>query len=90
MCDQDHYDDDLKQYQARGAVSRRQFGALSLGAGMNARGAMEVKRLMPGLHCDDSKQPPRIRLCRSASGASSRGSAEGATGVVHLIATMRS
>ena len=34
MCDQDHFDDDLKEYKARGAVSRRQFGALSLGAGM--------------------------------------------------------
>lgn len=35
MCDQDHYDDDLRQYQVRGAVSRRQFGALSLGAAEN-------------------------------------------------------
>jgi carboxymethylenebutenolidase len=34
MCDQDHFDDDLKSYTARGAVTRRQFGALSLGAGM--------------------------------------------------------
>ena len=34
MCDQDHYEDDLKEYTARGSVSRRQFGALSLGAGM--------------------------------------------------------
>ena len=34
MCDQDHFDDDLKEYTARGAVTRRQFGALSLGAGM--------------------------------------------------------
>src|SRR5688500_20384032 len=36
MCDQDQFDDDLKTYSARGAVSRRQFGALSLGAGMMA------------------------------------------------------
>jgi carboxymethylenebutenolidase len=36
MCDQDHYEDDLKDYTARGAVSRRQFGALSIGAGMMA------------------------------------------------------
>ncbi len=36
MCDQDHYEDDLKAYTARGAVSRRQFGALSIGAGMMA------------------------------------------------------
>ena len=34
MCDQDHYDDDLKEYVARGAVTRREFGAMSLGAGM--------------------------------------------------------
>ncbi len=34
MCDQDHFDDDLKDYISRGAVTRRQFGALSLGAGM--------------------------------------------------------
>src|SRR5829696_7213119 len=34
MCDQDHFEDDLKEYTARGAVSRREFGALSLGAGM--------------------------------------------------------
>lgn len=34
MCDQDHYNDDLKEYTARGAVTRREFGALSLGAGM--------------------------------------------------------
>ncbi len=36
MCDQDHFEDDLKQYSTKGAVSRRQFGALSLGAGMMA------------------------------------------------------
>ncbi|HYB96437.1 MAG TPA: dienelactone hydrolase family protein [Vicinamibacterales bacterium] len=34
MCDQDHYDDDLKAYKDRSALSRREFGALSLGAGM--------------------------------------------------------
>jgi carboxymethylenebutenolidase len=33
MCDQDHYDDDLKAYKDRAALSRRQFGALSLGVG---------------------------------------------------------
>ena len=36
MCDQDHFEDDLKAYTARGAVSRRQFGALSIGAGVAA------------------------------------------------------
>jgi carboxymethylenebutenolidase len=34
MCDQNHFDDDLKEYTARGLVTRREFGALSLGAGM--------------------------------------------------------
>lgn len=32
MCDQDHYDDDLKEYNERAALSRRQFAALGLGA----------------------------------------------------------
>jgi carboxymethylenebutenolidase len=33
MCDQDHFDDDLKEAEARGIVTRRQFGVL-LGAGV--------------------------------------------------------
>jgi carboxymethylenebutenolidase len=33
MCDQDHFEDDRRDYDARGLVTRRQFGAL-LGAGM--------------------------------------------------------
>ena len=33
MCDQDHFDDDRRDYEARGLVTRRQFGAL-LGAGI--------------------------------------------------------
>ena len=33
MCDQDHFDDDRREYDARGLVTRRQFGAL-LGAGI--------------------------------------------------------
>ncbi len=33
MCDQDHFDDDRKDYDALGLVTRRQFGVL-LGAGM--------------------------------------------------------
>jgi carboxymethylenebutenolidase len=32
MCDQDHFDDDLKEYTARGGVTRREFGTLGLGA----------------------------------------------------------
>src|ERR1700692_4241773 len=33
MCDQDHFDNDRQEYEARGLVTRRQFGVL-LGAGM--------------------------------------------------------
>lgn len=33
MCDQDHFDDDKQDYEARGLVTRRQFGVL-LGAGV--------------------------------------------------------
>jgi carboxymethylenebutenolidase len=33
MCDQDHFDNDRQEYEARGLVTRREFGAL-LGAGV--------------------------------------------------------
>jgi len=33
MCDQDHFDDDRLEYEAKGLVTRRQFGAL-VGAGV--------------------------------------------------------
>ena len=33
MCDQDHFEDDRKEFEARGLVTRRQFGAL-VGAGI--------------------------------------------------------
>src|SRR6185436_18808645 len=33
MCDQDHFDDDLREYEARGLVTRKQFGTM-LGAGV--------------------------------------------------------
>jgi carboxymethylenebutenolidase len=33
MCDQDHFEDDRKQFEALGAVTRKQFGIM-LGAGM--------------------------------------------------------
>jgi carboxymethylenebutenolidase len=33
MCDQDHFEDDRKEYEFKGLVTRRQFGVL-LGAGM--------------------------------------------------------
>jgi len=34
MCDQDHFDDDRKEYEALGLVTRRQFGVL-VGVGMS-------------------------------------------------------
>ena len=34
MCDQDHYEHDLHDYVQRGAVTRREFSAISFGAGM--------------------------------------------------------
>jgi carboxymethylenebutenolidase len=33
MCDQDHFEDDRKEYEARGLVTRREFGAI-VGAGV--------------------------------------------------------
>jgi carboxymethylenebutenolidase len=33
MCDQDHFDDDQREYEARGLVTRKQFGVM-LGAGI--------------------------------------------------------
>ena len=33
MCDQDHFEDDLRDYEARGLVTRKQFGIM-LGAGV--------------------------------------------------------
>ncbi len=33
MCDQDHFEDDRLEYEARGLVTRREFGAL-VGAGV--------------------------------------------------------
>src|ERR1041384_4026791 len=33
MCDQDHFEDDRQQYEARGLVTRKQFGVM-LGAGI--------------------------------------------------------
>lgn len=35
MCDQDHYDDDLARYLERAALTRRQLGVLSAGAGLS-------------------------------------------------------
>ena len=33
MCDQDHFEDDLKKFEAQGLVTRKQFGIM-LGAGV--------------------------------------------------------
>src|SRR4051812_27004437 len=33
MCDQDHFEDDRREYEARGLVTRKQFGVM-LGAGV--------------------------------------------------------
>jgi len=41
MCDQDHFDEDKQDFEARGMVTRRQFGVL-LGAGM----AMMLPRVL--------------------------------------------
>jgi carboxymethylenebutenolidase len=35
MCDQDHYEEDLKKYLSAAALTRRQFGALSVGMGVS-------------------------------------------------------
>jgi carboxymethylenebutenolidase len=34
MCDQDHFESDRAEYEARGLVTRREFGGVMLGAGM--------------------------------------------------------
>ncbi|HEY6894238.1 MAG TPA: dienelactone hydrolase family protein, partial [Rhodanobacteraceae bacterium] len=49
MCDQDHFDDDRRDYEARGMVTRRQFGVL-LGAGM----AMLLPRVVNAVAVTDS------------------------------------
>ena len=33
MCDQNHFDEDQREFEARGSVTRKQFGAM-LGAGI--------------------------------------------------------
>ena len=48
MCDQDHYDEDLRKYLERSNLSRRDLGALSLGVGLalllpRAANAVDVK-----------------------------------------------
>jgi carboxymethylenebutenolidase len=48
MCDQDHYEEDLRKYLERSNLSRRDLGALSLGVGLalllpRAANAVDVK-----------------------------------------------
>ncbi len=48
MCDQDHYDDDLKEYLARTNLTRREIGTLAAGVGLamllpRAANAVDVK-----------------------------------------------
>src|ERR1700756_3412874 len=50
MCDQDHFEDDLKDYEARGMVTRRQFGVL-LGAGI----AMMLPRVLNAVAVTESE-----------------------------------
>ena len=49
MCDQDHFDHDVREYQARGWVTRRQFGAF-LGAGI----AMMLPKVVNAVAVTDS------------------------------------
>jgi carboxymethylenebutenolidase len=48
MCDQDHFDDDKSDYEAKGLVTRRQFGVL-LGAGV----AMMLPRVVNAVAVSD-------------------------------------
>ena len=49
MCDQDHFDNDQREYEARGLVTRKQFGAM-LGAGV----AMMLPRVANALTVTES------------------------------------
>src|SRR5579864_9532404 len=48
MCDQDHFDDDKREYESKGQVTRRQFGVL-LGAGI----AMMLPRVVNAVAVTD-------------------------------------
>src|SRR5262249_3031047 len=52
MCDQDHFDDDRKEYEFRGLVTRRQFGVL-LGAGV----AMLLPQVLAAVAGGESEVP---------------------------------
>ena len=50
MCDQDHFEHDRQEYEARGLVTRRQFGML-LGAGV----AMLLPRVVNAVAVTESE-----------------------------------
>jgi len=50
MCDQDHFEEDRKEYEARGLVTRKQFGAM-LGAGV----AMMLPRVVNAVTVTESE-----------------------------------
>src|SRR5437764_3752200 len=50
MCDQDHFDEDLQEYEALGMVTRRQFGVL-VGAGI----ALMLPRVVTAVAVTDSE-----------------------------------
>jgi carboxymethylenebutenolidase len=50
MCDQDHFDEDRKDYEARGLVTRKQFGVM-LGAGI----AMMLPRIANAVTVTESE-----------------------------------
>jgi carboxymethylenebutenolidase len=50
MCDQDHFEEDRKEYEARGLVTRKQFGAM-LGAGV----AMMLPRVANAVSVTESE-----------------------------------
>src|SRR3954451_22704534 len=50
MCDQDHFEDDVKDFEARGLVTRKQFGVM-LGAGI----AMMLPRVANAVTVSESE-----------------------------------
>lgn len=57
MCDQDHFESDREEYEARGLVTRREFGALLGGAGM-AMVLPQVANAVPVVESDVNVMTP--------------------------------
>ena len=71
MCDQDHFEDDRKQAEALGLVTRKQFGKI-LGAGMammlpQVANAAAVGRVGPGLVSTTRSSVPPSRPAAAAT-----------------------